>query len=96
MILDSATIPPGVGVNTTVQSITTSYDDIGRVQIVTSYSATRGTGTVLNQVQDSYDGSGNLAEEWQNPDGTVSPSVAPRYNTPTRTVAAAAWPPICG
>ena len=46
------------------QAIGTTYDDLGRVQAVTSYADTAET-TVVNQVFDEYDGWGNLAREWQ-------------------------------
>ena len=47
-----------------VQAIGTTYDDLGRVQAVTSYADTAET-TIVNQVFDEYDGWGNLAREWQ-------------------------------
>ena len=50
--LDSATIPSGSLVDSTVQSIGTTYDDMGRMQTVTSYSGTDGGGTALNEVFD--------------------------------------------
>ena len=73
--LDDAAVPSGV--DATVQSIATDYDDMGRVWTVTSYPGTGGTGTAVNQVEDSYNGWGILADEWQNPDGQVNPSSSP-------------------
>ena len=73
--LDNAAVPSGV--NATVQSIATDYDNMGRVWTVTSYPGTGGTGTAVNQVEDSYNGWGILADEWQNPDGQVNPSSSP-------------------
>ena len=75
---DSVDLTNAPGVDNSVQSIATTYDDMGRVWTVTSYSGTGATGTVVNQVEDSYNGWGTLAEEWQNPDGQVetgSPAV---------------------
>ena len=46
-------------------SIGTGYDDIGRVQLVTSYAGAGGTGTVVSQVKDTYDGWGNVYREYQ-------------------------------
>ena len=83
MTLDLATIPSGSLVDSTVQSIGTTYDDMGRVQFVTSYSGTDGGGTPLNEVFDAYDGWGNLAEEWQNPDGQFTPAGAQPSVAPT-------------
>ena len=75
---DSVDLTNAPGVDNSVQSIATTYDNMGRVWTVTSYSGTGATGTVVNQVEDSYNGWGTLAEEWQNPDGQVetgSPAV---------------------
>ena len=56
---DSAVIPPDEGIATTVQSIATAYDDMGRVQTITSCTDTRGTlADAVNQVYDLYDGLG--------------------------------------
>ena len=69
--LDAAYIAPGSGVDTAIQSIGTTYDDMGRVQTVTSYANSDGTGAV-NQVFDSYDGWGNAAAEWQDHSGALA------------------------
>ncbi len=74
---DEATAPGGWGnVDNTVQAIGTTYDDMGRVQSVTSYADTAET-TVVNQVQDAYDGWGNLVREWQANDGPVDTNSTP-------------------
>ena len=68
-------------VDDSVRRIGTSYDDIGRVQYVTSYSDTSGT-TAVNQVKYEYDSWGNLAKESQAHDGLVgsgTPSVQYTY-----------------
>jgi YD repeat-containing protein len=77
-------------VDTTVNAIVTAYDDMGRVYTVSSEGlvlvGTEETETVLNQVQYQYDGWGDLAQEWQSPNGAVqttgsnvSPSVQYQY-----------------
>ena len=72
LTLDSAVIPAGSAVDTTVQSIGTAYDDLGRVSTVTSYGGVEGPGSnVVNQVQDVYDGWGNVVQEWQASDGPL-------------------------
>ena len=72
----------GQNVDGTVRRISTAYDDVGRVHTVTSYADTAGT-TVVNQVQDAYDGWGNLIQEWQAQTGAVvvgtTPSVQYTY-----------------
>jgi hypothetical protein len=53
----------------TVASIQTTYDDIGRVQTVTSYSTANAedwdSAHAVNQVKYVYDGWGNVAAEYQ-------------------------------
>ena len=66
----------GQNVDGSVRLIVTTYDDLGRVQTVTSYADT-GMTTIVNQVVDAYDGWGNLAQEWQNPAGAVDTSSTP-------------------
>jgi RHS repeat-associated protein len=70
-------------VDETVNEIATGYDDLGRVQTVSSLGPVDGQETVLNRVQDAYDGWGNLAEEWQSHSGVVTgdtPSVQYTYS----------------
>ena len=68
--LDAVTIPTAsTGVDNSVLLIVTGYDDLGRVQTVTSYPNADGTGTPVNETQESYDGWGNLAQEWQSHSG---------------------------
>jgi YD repeat-containing protein len=54
----------GQDVDGAVRRIGYTYDDLGRQKTITSYSGTDGT-DVVNQVEDAYDGWGNLVEEWQ-------------------------------
>jgi RHS repeat-associated protein len=60
-------------VDDAILAIVTTYDDIGRVQTVTSYdSATaRLTTDIVNQVEYQYDSWGNLYREYQEHDGAV-------------------------
>jgi RHS repeat-associated protein len=57
-------------VDGSVRRIGTTYDDLGRVQTITSYSDTSGT-TAVNQVQYVYNGWEKLAREYQEHAGTV-------------------------
>ena len=69
--LDAVTIPPGsTGVDDTVLSIVTAYDDVGRVQTVSSSSDTAGT-EILNQVKYVYNGWGQGYQEYQEHAGDV-------------------------
>ncbi len=68
---DATTIPGGSGVDTSVVSIVTGYDDIGRVQLVGSYSYVSGVGDPVNQIERVFDGWGNLYREYQEHDGSV-------------------------
>ncbi len=73
--VDAVTIPMGSPVDTAVQRLETAYDTYGNASLFTSYSATSG-GTMVNQVQRTYNGFGQLTAESQNHGGT----------TPTYTV----------
>ena len=64
-------------VDGSVMSIGTIYDDMGRVEFTTSYPNDDGTGTPVNQVEDAYDGWGNLIQEWQSHDGAVDTETTP-------------------
>jgi len=75
--LDAVTIPAGsTGVDNSVLSIGTAYDDLGRIQYVTSYPNADGSGTPVNQNKNVYDGCGNLIQEYQSHVGEVN-SVLP-------------------
>ena len=63
-----------------VQEIATAYTDLGQVQTVTSLDS---NGNIVNQVEDAYDGWGNLTQEWQAVSGAVisgTPSVQWKYS----------------
>ena len=55
-----------------IRSIGTTYDDMGRVQTVTSYAAQAGPAARSStRWKTAYDGWGNLTKEWQAPGGAV-------------------------
>ncbi len=57
-------------VDGSVRRIGSTYDDLGRVQTVTSYSDTSGA-AALNQVKYEYNGRGRVSKEYQEHDGVV-------------------------
>jgi len=67
----------GSGVDGTVRLITTAYDGLGNAYLVTSYSATSG-GTIVNQVQRTYNGLGQLTADYQSASGAVNTSTTPK------------------
>ncbi|MFO0916596.1 MAG: RHS repeat-associated core domain-containing protein [Pirellulales bacterium] len=78
----------GVGVDNAVRRISISYTKLGRPFQITSYSsATVGAGTVLNQIERTYFGFGQLLNEYQAltgaKDGTT-PWVAYGYDSTAR------------
>jgi RHS repeat-associated protein len=71
---ESATTLPS-GVDSTIQSIGHTYDNMNRPQNITSYSATGGTGTVVNDIQYAYyNGTNNVATIYQAHSGAVNTS----------------------
>ena len=59
-------------VDDAILRMSTTYDDIGRVQTVTSYDdADVGEGSVVNQIEYVYHGCGQVAREYQEHDGAV-------------------------
>jgi RHS repeat-associated protein len=71
------TLKPGV--DPAVQRIETAYDTGGRPYLYTSYSsAGGGTANIVNQVQDNYNGLGQLITEYQAHGGAVDPSTTPK------------------
>src|SRR5258708_12543721 len=63
----------GAGVDGTVRRIETAYDTQGNAYLFTSYNAASG-GTALNQVENIYNGLGQLTAQWQEPSRTVTGS----------------------
>ena len=72
--LQSVTTVP-TGVDGTVQSIARTYDSLNRVQNITSYGSTGGTGTVVNDIQYAYyNGTEKVATSYQSHSGAVNTS----------------------
>jgi RHS repeat-associated protein len=67
----------GSGVDQGVKRIDTAYDTGDRPYLYTSYSDTGGT-TVVNQVQQVYNGLGQLITEYQSHSGAVNISTTPK------------------
>ena len=74
---DVTTIPGGSGVDDSVLSIVTAYDDLGRVRLISSYSYVSGVGDPVNQIEEVYDGWGKLAVEYQSHVGAVDEGTTP-------------------
>jgi len=66
----------GTGVDGTIRRIETAYDTGDRPYLFTSYNAASG-GSIVNQVQDAFNGLGQLIEEWQAHSGAVNTSTTP-------------------
>jgi YD repeat-containing protein len=66
----------GTGVDGTIRRIETAYDTGDRPYLFTSYNAASG-GSIVNQVQDAFNGMGQLTEEWQAHSGAVNTSSSP-------------------
>ena len=71
-----------------VQSIGRDYDEHGRLEKITSYANSDGTGTVRNQVVLAYDDMGKVSTSWQSHEGAAtttggsqSPKVEYGYDT---------------
>jgi RHS repeat-associated protein len=63
----------GSGVDGAVRRIETAYDGQGNPYLVTSYDAATG-GNVVNQVQQDFNGLGQLTSDWQEHAGAVTGS----------------------
>ena len=66
----------GAGVDGAVRRIDTAYDSQGNAYLVTSYDAPTG-GNVVNQVEDVYNGLGQLTAEYQSHSGAVNLNTTP-------------------
>jgi RHS repeat-associated protein len=66
----------GTGVDGTVQSIARTYDNLNRVQNVTSYASTGGTGTVVNDTQYAYNDMSQVITAYQSHSGAVNTSTS--------------------
>jgi YD repeat-containing protein len=67
----------GVGVDGTVRRSTTAYDTGGLPYLYTNYDSASG-GNIVNQVQQVYNGLGQLITEYQSTSGAVNTSTTPK------------------
>jgi RHS repeat-associated protein len=67
----------GTGMDGSVQRIETAYDTQGNPYLITSYDAASG-GNIVNQVQRSFNGLGQLTAEYQSHSGAVNTSTTPK------------------
>jgi RHS repeat-associated protein len=69
----------GAGVDGAVRRISYSYDVRGMALKITSYdNATVGTGSIVNENQNAYDGFGLLTTDYQSHSGAVNTSTSPK------------------
>jgi RHS repeat-associated protein len=66
----------GSGVDGSVMMVTTAYDALGNADLVSSYSAVTG-GSIVNQVEDVYNGLDQLTQEYQSVSGAVNTASTP-------------------
>ncbi len=66
----------GAGVDGSVRRIEYGYDSQGNLALITSFDAPSG-GNIVNQVQDVYNGLGQLTGEYQSHSGAVVPGTTP-------------------
>jgi RHS repeat-associated protein len=66
----------GAGVDGSVLRLDTAYDSQGNPYLFTSYADTAGT-NIVNQVEDVYNGLGQLTGEYQSHNGAVVPGTTP-------------------
>ena len=64
----------GSGEDATVRSMGYTYDTNGQLSTASSYSGYLNTGTLLNQVEEDYNGLGQLIGEYQSHSGAVNTS----------------------
>jgi RHS repeat-associated protein len=67
----------GAGVDGSVRRIETAYDTQGNFYLTTSYDASSG-GNVVNQVQQSFNGLGQLTTDYQSHSGVVNTGTTPK------------------
>ena len=95
---DSVTFPQGnsQNVDTSILRIETSYNSQGLTDKITSYSsATGGSGAIVNQIMDVYNGFGQLTRQYQEHNGAPSAPPVP-YPSHTRMIPATPSPPAAG
>src|SRR6185437_11040461 len=66
----------GSGVFSTIRRLGTTYNALGLIETQTSYTDTSGTNP-FNQVEDLYNGLGQITNQYQNPIGVVDTSTSP-------------------
>jgi RHS repeat-associated protein len=76
-VVSDAVTTLGTGVDGAVRRIETAYDGQGNAYLFTSYDAASG-GTVVNQVEDAYNGLGQMITEWQEHTASVNTSTSPK------------------
>ena len=80
----------GAGLDGAVRARATGYDAQGNADLFTAYNAASG-GSVVSQVQDTFNGFGQLTAEYRNPTGQVNtapggtPPLQYAYTTPSST-----------
>ena len=79
----------GAGVNGSVRRLETAYDTAGRPYLYTSYDAAS-AGAVVNQVQQVYNGLGQLVTEYQSHSGAVNAASTPQVQYAYSEMAAGA------
>src|SRR5262249_32368073 len=67
----------GPGVDGSVRRLETGYDTGGRPYLFTSFDAAT-AGNIVNQVQDAFNGLGQLTTQWQSAAGAVNTSTTPK------------------
>jgi RHS repeat-associated protein len=67
----------GTGIDGSVRRIETAYDSQGNPYLITSFNAATG-GSVVNQVERTFNGLGQLAADYQATTGTVNTSTTPK------------------
>ena len=75
-VVSDAVTTLGDGLDDSVLRIDTAYDGQGNAYLITSYDAASG-GDIVNQVEDIYNGLGQMIGEWQAVGGSVNISTSP-------------------
>ena len=81
-VLERLTLHSVVGfshsVDYSVRSLAYAYDTNGQLSTASSYNSSNGTGTLLNQVEEQYNGLGQRTGEWQSHSGAVNTNNPPQ------------------
>ena len=73
----SKSIALGTGVDNHIQSIKRTYNELDRLQNITSFSNSDGTGTVRNEIQYEYNELWQITKIYQSHEGAVNTSTTP-------------------